>query len=96
MDIGIELLQKVTESFQKAYNEDVSIKVLEKRLKANKAHYEDAARYSERVGELLAEAYSKVVTSEALPGGVMTWEIAQEVIQKPFRHGECGLHSGGE
>ena len=84
MDIGIELLQKVTESFQKAYNEDVSIKVLEKRLKANKAHYEDAARYSERVGELLAEAYSKVVTSEALPGGVMTWEIAQEVIQKPL------------
>ena len=84
MDIGIELLQKVTESFQKAYNEDVSIKVLEKRLQANKAHYEDAARYSERVGELLAKAYRQVVTSEALPGGVMTWEIAQEVIQKPL------------
>ena len=84
MDIGVELLMKVTESFQKAYNEDVSIKVLEKRLQANKAHYEDAARYSERVGELLSEAYGKVVTSEALPGGVMTWEIAQEVIQKPL------------
>lgn len=68
MDVGIELLQKVTESLQKAYNEDVSIKVLEKRLKANKAYYEDAARYSERVGELLAEAYRRVVTSEALPG----------------------------
>lgn len=84
MDIGVELIQKVTESFQRAYNEDVSIKVLEKRLRANKAHYEDAARYSERVGELLSEAYREVVSAEALPGGVMTWEIAQEVIQKPL------------
>lgn len=90
VDIGQELLLAVTEAFQRAYDKDVAIKVLEKRMDSgtlkgtSKAHLEDAARYSERVGELLANAYRSVVSSEALPNGKMYWNIAKKVIGEPL------------
>ena len=74
--IGADLLLAITEAFQKAYDQDITIRVLEKRLNGGKAHLEDAARYSERVGELLS--------SEVLPNGRMYWNIAQKVIQEPL------------
>lgn len=44
VDIGADLLLAITEAFQKAYDQDITIRVLEKRLNGGKAHLEDAAR----------------------------------------------------
>ena len=84
VDIGADLLLAITEAFQKAYDQDITIRVLEKRLNGGKAHLEDAARYSERVGELLANVYGELLSSEVLPNGRMYWNIAQKVIQEPL------------
>lgn len=84
VDIGADLLLAITEAFQKAYDQDITIRVLEKRLNGGKAHLEDAARYSERVGELLANVYGELLSSDVLPNGRMYWNIAQKVIQEPL------------
>lgn len=84
IDIGADLLLAITEAFQKAYDQDITIRVLEKRLNGGKAHLEDAARYSERVGELLANVYGELLSSDVLPNGRMYWNIAQKVIQEPL------------
>lgn len=84
VDIGADLLLAITEAFQKAYDQDITIRVLEKRLNGGKAHLEDAARYSERVGELLANVYGELLSSEVLPNGRMYWNIAQKVIGEPL------------
>lgn len=83
VDIGADLLLAITEAFQKAYDQDITIRVLEKRLNGGRAHLEDAAHYSERVGELLANVYGELLSSEVLPNGRMYWNIAQKVIQEP-------------
>ena len=84
VDIGADLLLAITEAFQKAYDQDITIRVLEKRLNGGRAHLEDAARYSERVGELLANVYGELLSSEVLPNGRMYWNIAQKVIGEPL------------
>lgn len=84
VDIGADLLLAITKAFQKAYDQDITIRVLEKRLNGGKAHLEDAARYSERVGELLANVYGELLSSDVLPNGRMYWNIAQKVIQEPL------------
>lgn len=84
VDIGADLLLAITEAFQKAYDQDITIRVLEKRLNGGRAHLEDAAHYSERVGELLANVYGELLSSEVLPNGRMYWNIAQKVIQEPL------------
>lgn len=84
IDIGEELLKRVTEAFNLAYNEDVTIKVLEARLNSNKATLIDAQRYAERVGEILARVYGSEVSEAGLPDGRMYWNIAQNVIYKPM------------
>ena len=84
VDIGANLLLDITADFQQTYNEDITIRVLEKRLNGGKATMEDVARYSERVGEILSQVYDRHVSEDALPNGRMYWNIAQKVIGEPL------------
>ncbi len=84
VDIGANLLLDITADFQQTYNEDITIRVLEKRLNGGKATMEDVARYSERVGEILSQVYDRHVSEDVLPNGRMYWNIAQKVIGEPL------------
>lgn len=86
VDIGADLALKVTEAFQKLYEDDITINVLTKRLEGNKAKLDDAHRYSMRVGELLAQVYRDEISSDVLPDGRMYWNIANKVIKEPLEN----------
>ena len=86
VDIGADLALKVTEAFQKLYEDDIAIKVLTKRLEGNKAKLDDAHRYSMRVGELLAQVYRDEISGDVLPDGKMYWNIANKVVKEPLEN----------
>lgn len=84
VDVGADLLRKITNAFAKKYDDDITISVLETRLASEKATLEDAMTYAERVGEILANVYQETLSSSVLPNGKMYWNIAQKVIKEPL------------
>ena len=84
VDVGADLLKKITNAFAKKYDDDITISVLEARLASEKATLEDAMTYAERVGEILANVYQETLSSSVLPNGKMYWNIAQKVIKEPL------------
>lgn len=84
IDVGADLLSQITDAFAKRYDDDITIRVLEKRLASEKATLEDAMTYAERVGEILANVYQETLSSSVLPNGKMYWNIAQKVIKEPL------------
>ena len=83
-DVGTVLLEEVQRRFREAYDDDIAIGVLNRMLETDRASYEYAGLYADRVGELLAQVYGEVVTPEKLPDGRMYWNIAQKVVQEPL------------
>lgn len=83
-DVGKKLLALIEDDFQALCDKDGQIQRLLDKMAKGEATMEDARQYSKRTGELLAKVYKQHITDEALPHAHMTWEIAQEAVQKPL------------
>lgn len=83
-DIGDKLLERVKKAFKEAYHGDMAIGALLHVLESDKANYDYAGLYAQRVGELLAAVYGDVIKEDDLPNQRMYWNIAQKVIQEPL------------
>ena len=81
-DVGKKLLALIEDDFQALCDKDGQIQRLLDKMAKGEATMEDARQYSKRTGELLAKVYKQHITDEALPHAHMTWEIAQEAVQK--------------
>ena len=49
------------------------------------ANYKDVATVAERVGNHSAKSLKKVLTADAVPGGVMTWNVAEKTVGRQAR-----------
>jgi hypothetical protein len=81
VDIAPELLLKIQTDFQKSIEQSVRIKELYSLLKAGKATYKEASEYAELIGDFLAAAFKRHISSEALPDGRLYFNIADRLIR---------------
>lgn len=49
------------------------------------ASYKDVATVAERVGNHSAKSLKKVLTADAIPGGIMTWNVAEKTVGRQAR-----------
>ena len=84
-DIAPALLERIQEEFNKALdNEDV--KKLLAMIADDRGTYGDLYQYADAMGEALAVAYKKCVSSDVLPEGRMFYNIARRVIDIPMEN----------
>lgn len=79
------LLEAVAETFREELKNSRKIAALRKKLAEGKADYGDADEFAAAVGEALAAAYGKHVSSITLPDGKMYYNIAERLIPPGLR-----------
>lgn len=67
--------------FQKNIDENKKIKEIYKKIKTGTATYKDANEFAIEAGEILAGAFEKHISSDALPNGKLYYNIADRVIR---------------
>lgn len=80
VDIAPELLKRIQDDFAEAFSGDKRLAELDALIKGGKASYKEADEYAARVGDLLADAYRRNVSSDVLPNGKMYYNIAERVL----------------
>ena len=80
-DIGAELQEIIRKRFMKAVNHDTIAQKYQWQIMSGTATMEQAQKYAARVGELLAEAISGELSAEVLPNGVLTEDIAGNILR---------------
>lgn len=79
-DVAPELLKKIQEYFQKHYENDDEIKTLLEKLQSQIAKHPEAYNYAEKVGEVLTDAYKRILSGKVLPEGKMWYNIGNRII----------------
>lgn len=79
-DIAPKLINKIQENFDSNIRNNNKIKSIMNKIRDGTATYAEANEYSIEVGEALAKAYKRNVSSEILPDGRMYYNIANRVI----------------
>lgn len=79
-DIAPELLRLVQQTYENKTYQSRLLAEIEARINSEMATYIDAGEYADEVGKILAEAYSRNLSSSVLPNGRMYWNIAQRVV----------------
>lgn len=79
-DIAPGLLEKIQKNFREMYESDEEIKELLEKLQGHMAKHPEAYTYAGKVGNILADAYSKNLSSSVLPEGKMWYNIGDRII----------------
>lgn len=81
-DVAPDLIDKVNKFYRKELMKDRSIKVVDDRIKSDKADYSDAYKYSKAIGNARAKAFKNVISSSVLPDGRMYFNIADRLMKE--------------
>lgn len=79
-DIVPELLENIERDFNVAFNKSEKLKEIRTMIEAGTATYQQANEYAIEVGEILANAFNKNISSEILPDGKMYYNIAERIL----------------
>lgn len=79
-DITPSLLKKIQDDFKNEFNQSKVISDLYARVRDGTATYNEANDFAIEVGEILASAYQKNLSSSVLPDGRMYYNIANRII----------------
>lgn len=79
-DISPTLLKELQDKFEQKYTSNKTIQGILAKVDSGLS-YKDANIYAENVGDILAETFSKVITSDTLPDGRMYYNIAQSTVR---------------
>lgn len=79
-DITPSLLKSIQEDFQKGFDKSSTISRLYAKVRDGTVTYEEANDFAIEVGEILAGAYKKNLSSSVLPDGRMYYNIANRII----------------
>ena len=80
-DIAPQLWEKISAEFETALKTDEEIARLYEKIRSGKATYEEALRFSERVGMLSSSALTDNITAEVLPDGKLYYNIAERTVR---------------
>ncbi len=81
-DILPELLEKIEADFEKDFINSKKIKAVIAKIKSKNATYKEANQLAVEVGEILAKAFKKHISSDVLPDGKMYYNIANRMLNK--------------
>lgn len=84
-DIVPDLLEMIQKEFHENFNKSEKIKALEAKVRDGTATYIEAQRYAVETGDILAKAFKKYITEDALPDGRMYYNIAQRILQPTLK-----------
>ena len=79
-DITPSLLKSIQDDFQKGFDKSSTISRLYAKVRDGTATYEETNDFAIEVGEILAGAYKKNLSSSVLPDGRMYYNIANRII----------------
>ena len=80
-DVVPELLAAVRKEYEKGIDGSRTLKGVRSRIERGSAGYEDADKYADEVGRILTEACDSILTEDALPGGILYYNIATRVLE---------------
>ena len=89
-DVVPGLLKRIQEDFQKQYKADKVVNEILFKQRSKMATYKEANEFSIRVGEMLANSFSKFLTPDSLPDGRMYYNIATRILE-PTLHTNYSL-----
>ena len=89
-DIAPELIERISEEFQRKMTRSSKIKALDAKIRNRTATYRDAQEYAIKVSELMSEALLSNLSADMLPDGKMYYNIAQRVMQEAL--GQNGIY----
>ncbi|SFE13428.1 hypothetical protein SAMN02910327_00412 [Peptostreptococcaceae bacterium pGA-8] len=81
-DIVPELLAQIQKDFEEAYKDNSKVKNALKKIKKGTATHTDSNEFAEALGDILSQSFAKKLSSEALPGGKMYYNIADRIINE--------------
>lgn len=85
-DVAPKLLKAIEDDFEKGFNSSDTIKNLYDKVTNGKASYKEANDFAIEVGELLAKAYQKNLSSQVLPDRRMYYNIAKRIIEPTMKN----------
>lgn len=85
-DIAPSLLKKIQEDFQEQFDKSEVIIGLYAKVRDGTATYVEANEFAIKVGEILANAYQKNISSSVLPDGKMYYNIGKRVVEPTMVH----------
>lgn len=80
-DIAPELLEKIQKDFKSLFDGNQKIASLYARVRDGTATYVEAQDFALETGDVLAQAFKKHITADALPNGKMYYNIAKRILQ---------------
>lgn len=80
-DISPGLLKKIKEDFNAAVTRNKKISASYAKIEAGTATYAEANSFAIEVGEMLAQAFQRNISSAVLPDGKMYYNIAKSVVE---------------
>lgn len=80
-----ELWGAISTEFQSRMMKDRRLARLSEKVGKGIASYKDVATVAERVGNHSAKSLKKVLTADAVPGGIMTWNVAEKTVGRQAR-----------
>ena len=81
VDVAPKILEAIRKDFDDVYAKSEKIASLLSKIKAGTATYSEANEYAVELGNILAWAYNKNITSAVLPDGQMYYNIAKRIIE---------------
>ena len=80
VDISPELLNKIQNGFQRAFEADPEIKQLYRSVTDGSKTFSDANRFAVRTSEILSDQFRKHLSADVLPDGKFYYNIAQKIL----------------
>ena len=85
-DITPGLLKKIQDDFQKNFDKSAVISNLYKKVRDGTATYKEANEFAIEIGDILAGAFKRNLSSNVLPNGRMYYNIAQRIIEPTMKN----------
>ena len=85
-DVAPALLQLVQDSYQEGISQSEILAAVIEKIQNGSATYEDANKYADELGDILAKSYGNI-TEEMLPDGKMYYNIAQRIVNPTLQQG---------
>lgn len=86
VDVAPELLEQVQAAFNDGLKKNERVKTVKQRYKNGTITYADVEVYATELGQILSQAYARVITKDVLPNGKMYWNIAERVVGTTLQH----------
>lgn len=80
-----KLQTEIMQRFNSRMAADPQIRAYQKKMKKGKMLRRDCAMYVRALGKCAGEAAYSTITRDALPNGILTWEIEESVLDPFFR-----------